>query len=54
MPKGPRGSTSHGVCLLKGSCLVGDYVPGFDYVYPRVNFGLVCEKADGHGRWREG
>lgn len=40
MPKGPRGSTSHGVCLLKGSCFVGDYIPGSDYVYPRVNFGL--------------
>lgn len=39
MPKGPQGSTNHGVCLLRGSGFVGDYILGFDDVSPRVNFG---------------
>lgn len=28
MPKGPRGSTSHAVCFLRGSCFIGDYILG--------------------------
>lgn len=31
--KRPTGSISHGVCSLRGSCLTGEYMPGFDCVY---------------------
>lgn len=40
MPKGSRGVYQPWGLLAYGSGFIGEYMPGFDYVYPQLNFGL--------------